>query len=384
MMLRLARAAVTVLLAATLTVGAAAPAHAWQLAPEATATERGMAASAGQLQRAINRGAFQGVAVVGNPVHEEITRRALRCPTIESSDVRWSPGCEIDIRYQEAGVRWNDDPAFKFLPGRGEYLGCRAGHTVRLVTQPVCWARVFKHGESAAARGERLTGRNSNLLARSHFGDLQFLHAMAATDGEAPEQTRRNVMAWLEFTWRASMGDDGFGSQRMVSRLPIDGFAERFRYNQDWRIQDLFALGNPGARDADSIRKIAFGSLIHVVEDSFAAGHVDRVPPKPGASCAGWRAPGEIREFHSYPRQDSHKHGLADELAALRTHESTTSPNVIDVVSTLGILWRSQVPWDEARRYLECVFALAPDARPSSPGDSYQHDEPMSPSRWGG
>ncbi|WP_298430801.1 hypothetical protein [Ottowia sp.] len=32
--------------------------------------------SAGGLQRAINAGTFRGVAVVGNAVHEDITRRA--------------------------------------------------------------------------------------------------------------------------------------------------------------------------------------------------------------------------------------------------------------------------------------------------------------------
>ena len=271
-----------------LAAGPTSPAGAWQLTPEATATERGLAAySASHLQRAINAGTFRGVAVVGNAVHEDITRRALRCPIGESRDVPWPPGCEIDIRYQEAGVRWNDDPAFKFLPGRGQYLGCRPGMTVRMVTQPACWVRVFQHGESAAAKGVRLTGRNGNLLVRSHFGDLQFLHAMAVADGEPPEQTRRAIMAWMEFTWRTSMGDAGFDARRTVARLPIDGFAERFRYNEGWRIQDLFALDNPGVRDADALGKLAFGSLVHVVEDSFAAGHVERAAPVSGATCAG-------------------------------------------------------------------------------------------------
>lgn len=381
MTIQLMRRFAAVLFAVALALGAAVSAMAWQLAPEATATERGMAALNGRLQKVLNRGVFQGISVVGDPVHEDITRRALRCPASESRDSRWPPGCEIDIRYQEAGVRWNDDPAFKFLPGRGEYLGCTPGKTVRLVTQPVCWASVFKHGERAASRRVRLTGRNGNLLVRSHFGDLQFLHAMAVAEGEAAEVTRRNIMAWLEFTWRTSTGEAGFGSQRVVARLPIDGFAERFRHNQGWRIQDLFALDNPGVRDAGAIQKIAFGSLIHVVEDSFAAGHVDRAAPPPGATCAGWRATGEIREFHSYPRQDSHRHGLADKLGALQQHEGSANPNVIDVVSTLGILWRAAAPWDEARTYLDCVFRLAPDARPSSPGERFT---PTDQVQWGG
>ena len=373
--------AATLLLSAVLVTTAAGPARAWQLAPEATATERGLAAMSGQLQQAINRGVFQGIAVVGKPVHEDITRRALRCPIDASTDVpRW-PGCEVDTRLLEAGVRWNDDPAFKFSKGLGNYPGCIPEHTVRLVTQPLCWVRVFKDGERTAARGVRLTGRNSNLLARSHFGDLQFLHAMAVAEGEAAEQTQRNILAWAEFTWRTSMGDPGFDAQRVVSQLPIDGFAERFQHNRGWRIQDLFALGNPGVRDAEAIRKIALGSLIHVVEDSFAAGHVDRAPPPSGATCAGQPAPGLIREFHAYPKQDARRHGAADAPEALRAHESGARPNVVDVVRMLGILWGSGASWEDAHPYLACVFALAPDARPSSPGEGYTSTDRV---QWGG
>ena len=73
-----------------LAVGAAGPALAGKLTPEATAAERGLAAySASRLQRAINAGAFHGVAMVGHPVHEEITRRALQCP----ADGALTPGC---------------------------------------------------------------------------------------------------------------------------------------------------------------------------------------------------------------------------------------------------------------------------------------------------
>lgn len=369
-------------LGVALLASAAMPAAAWQLTPAATATERGLAAySASVLGRAINKGAFHGVAFVGNPVHEDITRRALQCP----AEGALTPGCEFDISYQIAGVRWNDDPAFMFLPGRGEYVGCKAGETVRMVTQPVCWGRVFKHGKGAAGRGVRLSGANGNLLVRSHFGDLQFLHAMAVADGEAPEHTRRAVLAWLEFAWRTSVGDADFNAQRYIANLPIEGFAERFRFNRGWRIQDLFTLGDPTARRDGRLQKIAFGSLLHVVEDSFAAGHVDRAAPTSGATCAGtgWPAPGQIREFHSYPKQDSHKHGGADKMAALERHLSSTNPNVVDVVGALGILWRSRVPWDEARPYLECVFTLTPDARPSSPGEDYRLD-PADPVEWGG
>ena len=374
-----------VVAALCLGVWAAPPALAWKLKPEATAMERGLAASSARVNAIINGIALTGLTVVGSPVHEDITRRALQCPI----DNGWPelPRCEGEIQYQLDGVRWNDDPAFQFRPGRGERLGCTPGKTVRLVTQPTCWPRVFHHGESMASPNVSLSGRNSNLLARSHFGDLQFLHAMAIADGESADVTRRKVLAWLEFTWRTAMGDPRFGSQHLLYRLPIDGFAEHFRFNQGWRIQDLFALGSPSARTVENIQKIALGSLLHVVEDSFAAGHVERMAPIIGTTCPGrvaLPAPGQIVEFHSYTHQNSLEHGRADKQSALDDHVKQTSPNVIDVVHAVGQMWRDHISWDEARPYLECVFALAPNPRSSSPGRDFQIDKRETSIGWKG
>lgn len=366
-----------------LATGFVGPATAWKLMPEATAAERGLAAvRASWLRNLVNKGAFKAVAVVGDPVHEGITERALKCPQPGEGDV--FPGCKFDIRYELAGVRWNDDPAILFKPEYGRHFGCKPGETVRMVTQPVCWVNVFLGGEAAARGGKRFDGTNSNLLLRSHFGDLQFLHAMAAADGEAPTQTRAKVLAWLEFTWRTAIGEKGFDAQRVVAKLPISGFSQRFKSNRGWRIQDLFALGNEMARSPDAVQSIAFGSLMHVVQDSFAAGHVDRAVPQAGSFCAnrmGWPAPGPIVEFHSYPHQDSSKHGHDDAPAALEAHIAM-APNVIDVMRTLNDLWRAGAPWDEVLLYLDCVFALAPDARPSSPGKAYFM--PGDNVQWGG
>lgn len=44
------------------------------------------------------------------------------------------------------------------------------------------------------------------LLQRFHFGDLQFLHAVASRDGETAGQTQQSVMMWEEFTWKVAIG----------------------------------------------------------------------------------------------------------------------------------------------------------------------------------
>jgi hypothetical protein len=63
-------------------------------------------------------------------------------------------------------------------------------------------------------------------------------------------------------------------------------------------------LGNPKLRLW--IKQVALGSLLHMVEDSFAKGHAERAVN--GESCAAAGSSlgaGRIREFHSYVNQDS-------------------------------------------------------------------------------
>ena len=38
------------------------------------------------------------------------------------------------------------------------------------------------------------------LLVRSHFGDMQFLHAMAPRDKQDAISVRENIIVWAEFT----------------------------------------------------------------------------------------------------------------------------------------------------------------------------------------
>lgn len=76
--------------------------------------------------------------------------------SISLSFICGSSDYEPKNAYVLAGVRWNDDPPFRFEKGQGNYGGCEAGATVRLVTFPRCWANVFKDGEKRAGNGETL------------------------------------------------------------------------------------------------------------------------------------------------------------------------------------------------------------------------------------
>lgn len=144
---------------------------------------------------------------------------------------------------------------------------------------------------------------------RSHLGDLQFLHAMASRDGEPAALTRDSVLMWLELIWKIGSGD--LRNNQLLRELKIPGISKYFG-TSGWTIQDLLALGIPALRA--HMAEVAFGSMAHVVSDSFAGGHVTRAAPEGArtyAGASGYRAPGLIKEFHAYNRQDHSKHGDA-------------------------------------------------------------------------
>src|SRR5690242_13347248 len=72
------------------------------------------------------------------------------------------------------GVLWNDDPEGFAEAGDGDIA-----------------AKVF-----ASQAGGATFGPGDSLFARGHFGDLQFIHAMACVEDEPPETTLAGMLAW--------------------------------------------------------------------------------------------------------------------------------------------------------------------------------------------
>ncbi|WP_157131713.1 hypothetical protein [Piscinibacter gummiphilus] len=344
-------------------------ARAFQLSPDGTSFERRLA-SQGQPtgQRLLGKIASFGVRKFGSPVHEEISNRALDCEGDAEicADPDWDPA----QAYILAGVRWNDDPPFRFERSFGKYVGCTPGQTVRLVVQPECWARVFVDGKKRAKRGESLDARSAPLLLRSHFGDMQFLHSMGGRDGESPEVTRARILMWSEFTWKVATQRILGGE--IVAKVNVAGMSEVFGAN-GWSVQDLFTLGNPNIRKPAYLAAVAFGSLLHTVQDSFSRAHVSRRSPEYNATCPGSAgkhlAPGAIEEFHSYSHQDADLHADADVRPAFSAHQSSGKPTTVDVGRTLAEFYGRQAAWSEVAPYISCIFLLHENPRPASPGD---------------
>lgn len=349
-------------------------AHAFDLSPKGTRYDRDAvkAWAPSWLDGILSSLAEKGLPRFKQSVHEEITHRAYEC-NFEGVGICGNPDAEYATPYVIAGVRWNDDPPFQLKSDQARGTSCKTTYadgrpmTIRFITQPRCWGELFLAAEKQIkANPEKAfnAANQSALPLRSHFGDLQFIHSMASANGEDPAETRRKILNWAEFTWGVVSGDYELGTWLKDVKLPV---IEQFFGTSGWRVQELFTLGDPSLRA--HLGDVAFGSLLHMVEDSFAAGHVDRMEPASGEKCGGsqHRAPGPIQEFHSYTHQDSAKHADADSRTAFVNNRLT--PDVVDVGRTLVALRDAKAGWAEVGPYLECVYRLAPTVRNATAGD---------------
>ena len=342
---------------------------AYKLSPSGTEEERRLAEiRGGWISRLERFAASKGLEHFTDPVHEEITNRMFGC------DGGYSQcGGAVTIRAPGAvmaGVRWNDDPAFRIDPEAGRGTRCKVLQTIRFQTQPYCWYQLFDDARGRAASGEHFDEQSgAALLYRSHFGDLQALHAMAAREGEPAAETQAQVLAWSEFTWRVALGEHGL--ETPVREVMPQALSRSFQHS-GWTVQDLFTTGTPGLRR--HIREMALGSFLHTLQDSFAAGHAERGNVVASQRCELGRirvtAPGPVVEFYSYARQDEGRHGESDGRAAFI--EAIQEPgDVVDLGRPLVDAFYAEAPWEEVRPYVECIYRLAPDARDSSPGAAY-------------
>lgn len=346
-------------------------AHSHKLSPKGTEEERRITDVRGSWLLGIERSAVMwGLDTFGEPVHEEETDRIYGCDgsLCDGAVVLKAPPAVL------AGVRWNDDPPFRISSGEGRNTACKVTQTIRFQTQPHCWYQLFTDAERKSAGGSRFDAdSNAALLYRTHFGDLQFLHAMASADGLEASETNGLIMGWAEFNWRIMSGD--YRLDTLLASIDNPTIKSRFG-RSGWTVQDLYTLGTPGLRP--HIKDVAFGSLLHMLQDSFAEGHVERASPLASRSCPlGERAlpaPGFITEFHAYNHQDHGLHGEADSRGALQAHLQD-SPDVVDIGRHLLLAYRENRSWAEVEPYLQCVFSVANSAKVSSPGAQFRRVE---------
>jgi hypothetical protein len=344
------------------------PALAHQLSPVGTQAERKFAKRWGTTIRAEIAISETALHKFSDPVHETLTQRIFGC------DGDWDDCTDPDLEYAGpyviAGLRWNDDPVFMLTAGEAASLPCKTKDTVSFVTQTRCWVGLFRDAEKKAAANPAFfkNPNNGSYLARSHFGDLQFLHAMASEDGELASDTKARILMWAQFTWGVIEGK--YRLDTPLRDIPIDGWKSHF--SNGHTVQDLFTLGRPWLRP--HVKVMALGSLMHLIQDSFASGHVDRDEPVYGQTCLDGTQPmfGRVHEFHSYTKQDHAKHKESDNNGSARKHVQLNDPDVIDAGKRVRQLFDKQAAWPQMERFLsECVFTLKDEGQPASAGGNY-------------
>ena len=269
-----------------------------------------------------------------------------------------------------AGVRWNDNPP---ALRAGPLFGSCGGDALQAGEGVMCWTGMLRVDRIAL---EALTQRERSLApVRSHFGDMQFLHAMAGRAGESPQETRANVTRWSEFAYRVARGEiepkarvSTLAKGKLLDEDTAQWLGTLFRgaSKRHWTVQDVFLA------KASSVRAIAFGSLLHLVEDSYSAAHVRRATSRVQANgCLSYGANDAIAQFQTYVGQDTKKHGACDNAPDWLESPRPGSP--VEVLSLLVRAYGDGRDWPYVRVLLEQqVFRLGEAVPAAAPGDCFE------------
>ncbi|CAG9986848.1 unnamed protein product [Clonostachys byssicola] len=263
------------------------------------------------------------------------------------------------------GILWPDDPNCLLFNDR---LDDNRAYGIGLE-----WLKEFKMGASWT------------MTRRSHFGDLQGLHSMASTVGEQPEVTRERILHWMGVMYRLAVGEGDISEDDSVTKhFPPSVFGPTWASTS---LRSLLLATTPSYQDVDICRR-ALGVCLHLIQDSYAIGHVQRQLRNPKDKLG--RGPdgfihfrpgthgdwGDIQCFHTYLGQNEfrHKHydGVPKDYGVPSPRDLSTFDPVIGARSaiagclTLINLFADDTPWEKVRDILTTgIYKLHPDARPS-------------------
>lgn len=294
--------------------------------------------------------------IKGSPVHEKMTQVSISLSRVHGRPFKY----DQDLPYLK-GIFWNDDPE-KMLCPWCDYLSTGKWG--------VSWAANFLNAKEEATRLENpvFFSNGDALLGRSHFGDMQFIHAMAVRDGIPAKVTLNKILMWAEFTYKVAIAE--IAGDTRISDVPVKGFPELFSKNADIYNKDIISLFH-----SKNVERIALGSLLHLIQDSFSLSHVDRevLDNKQIKFCRT-----RIKAFRSYARQDSAKHAKQDVWPA-NLDASSIDEMMCDPVSIGAKILQfyaeddySGANWEKVREFLlNKVFSLKSQDALSGPGKEF-------------
>jgi hypothetical protein len=213
---------------------------------------------------------------VHQPIHESLTLAALINANVGvSQDTTLDNASTHDWEYIRGAV-WNDDPSCLLFEDDENN-----NHTYSLGAM---WYYYYSNGEKEWRKPLDMD-RLRNVTGRSHYGDLQFLHAMACELGEPPARTKEKVLLWLEVMYKLANGEDGITADTELSTTKLVKFCSVISLPPSFKpLRYLLSMESP-FRGLDVGRR-ALGSMFHVIQDSYAIGHTRRtlLNPKDKAS----------------------------------------------------------------------------------------------------
>ena len=194
---------------------------------------------------------------------------------------------------------------------------------------------------------------------------------MAQDDEIDPAQTQADILGWLEFAWKVATREIPSGTLLRDVNIPV--MKDRFHCS-GWSVADLYVLGRQDTM-LRFVHDIAFGSVLHTIQDSFAGGHVERESSKSEEKCSPTLAlprPGRIKEFHSYAGQDGHLHDAKDLREAMAGIVGGRVSDAVEASRQLAAYYGRRSKWAEVEPYMQCLFTLSSEGHRSSAGDQFR------------
>jgi hypothetical protein len=261
------------------------------------------------------------------PVHEIITRNAYQqIYGLVLREKTWrSPLL--------AGVEWNDDP---------EELIRKAWHYNGMGGIKKFISRVTNSKKETA------------LTRRSHFGDLQFLHAMRPL-GSDDASTHDEIMAWIKETYAVAIGEVKASELRKNSfyhkyfaKIGCGNTAAESKV-KDCSVLDVFDMKTQfrthGELD-ENLRWLATGSIAHIIQDSFSASHTVRNSKT-----------FELISFKTYDTENQVNHCESD--GAVYKNMANIERATKETAELLYLI-RKKAAWSEAEVFFKKLFDLHP------------------------
>jgi hypothetical protein len=328
---------------------------------------------------------LEGPFGIHEPVHENITLAALMRSTVPvPAGVKRGSDQAVDEFLR--GVIWNDDPAILMFN--------ESASDNWSFTWGISWYAAFY------AAGHATMNNVTNLTGRSHYWDMQFLHAMAAEPGEVPQDTLAKIMLWAEVMYRLAIAEGVTKTDKLADihiASSVAGAGAMYSYSmasffdQYSRPTGQDTIGYLLTQDTAfrglDIGRRAIGSLLHVVQDSYARGHVRRTLTNPGDLKAGetdkfkpgtYGHYGEVENFHCYKGQDSSLHDKYDKppwwsgVDATDLESFNALPGARDAIDAsikLLNMWRNGTAWaanSGPKELLEgTIFKLSANVSPA-------------------